>query len=108
MKVKTLDKPSQQEIAKKELSDPSPVIVLFHKEGCPACEACKPAWNTFKSTMAPEGYRILEIEQEAIPLDVLDGIHAFPTYAKHDEKGASETVGAITEPSSIKKKLKIS
>ena len=107
MSVKSLNKPSQQEIAKKELSDPSPVIVLFHKTGCPACEACKPAWNTFKSTMVPEGYRILEIEQEAIPFDVLDGIHAFPTYAKHDEKGASESVGAITEPSLIKKKLKL-
>lgn len=92
---------------KKELEDSSPVVVRFYKATCPACLMSKGAWEGFCASMTSSPYRVLEVEEVAIPDDVLKGISAFPTYAKHDKKGSAHTVGAITDPSMIKEKLKI-
>ena len=92
---------------KKELDDTSPVVVRFYKATCPACLMSKGAWDGFCASMASSPYRVLEVEEVAIPDDVLSGISAFPTYAKHDKKGSAHSVGAITDPSMIKEKLKL-
>ena len=92
---------------KKELEDSSPVVVRFYKATCPACLMSKGAWEGFCASMISSPYRVLEVEEAAIPDDVLTGISAFPTYAKHDKKGSAHSVGAIMEPSAIKTKLKI-
>jgi hypothetical protein len=97
------DKPRVQ----KELDNTSPVVVRFYKATCPACLMSKGAWDGFCATMISSPYRVLEVEEAAIPDDVLGGISAFPTYAKHDKKGSAHTVGAIMDPSMIKEKLKI-
>lgn len=92
---------------KKELEDSSPVVVRFYKATCPACLMSKGAWEGFCASMISSPYRVLEVEEAAIPDDVLTGISAFPTYAKHDKKGSTHSVGAIMDPSLIKTKLKI-
>ena len=92
---------------KKELEDTSPVVVRFYRSTCPACLMSKGAWEGFCASMTSSPYRVLEVEEVAIPDDVLSGISAFPTYAKHDKKGSSHVVGAIMDPSMIKEKLKV-
>ncbi len=92
---------------KKELEDSSPVVVRFYKATCSACLMSKGAWEGFCASMISSPYRILEVEEVAIPADVLEGISAFPTYAKHDKKGSTHTVGAILDPDSIRAKLKL-
>jgi hypothetical protein len=57
--------------------------------------------------MMASPYRMIEVEEDAIPEEVMTGISAFPTYAKHDQKGSSHTVGAILEPAEIGKRLSI-
>ena len=92
---------------KKELEDSSPVVVRFYKATCPACLMSKGAWDGFCASMTSSPYRVLEVEEVAIPDDILRGISAFPTYAKHDKKGSTHTTGAIMDPSMIKEKLKV-
>lgn len=101
--VSEKDKPR----VKKELDDTTPVVVRFYKATCPACLMSKGAWEGFCASMISSPYRVLEVEEAAIPDDVLSGISAFPTYAKHDKKGSTHTVGAIMDPDIIKAKLKI-
>ncbi len=101
--VSEKDKPR----VKKELDDTAPVVVRFYKATCPACLMSKGAWEGFCASMISSPYRVLEVEEAAIPDDVLNGISAFPTYAKHDKKGSAHTVGAIMDPDAIKAKLKI-
>jgi hypothetical protein len=90
-----------------ELENSSPIVVRFYKATCPACQMSKGAWDSYADSMSSSPYRIVEIEESAIPEDVLKGISAFPTYAKHDQKGSSHTVGAILVPSDISKRLSI-
>ena len=92
---------------KNELEDSSPVVVRFYKATCPACLMSKGAWEGFCASMISSPYRVLEVEEVAIPDDILLGISAFPTYAKHDKKGSAHTTGAIMESESIKEKLKL-
>jgi hypothetical protein len=101
MVKKTYSKKSDQKTVKQELEDTSPIVVRFYKATCPACIRSAPAWDQFDMP----GYRVIAVEEQAIPPDVLMGISAFPTYAKHDQKGSSHTVGAITDPNAIMSKL---
>jgi hypothetical protein len=57
--------------------------------------------------MEPTMYRIVEIEADAIPQNILNRISAYPTYAKDDNKGPSHSVGAILDSDQIHNKLKI-
>jgi len=51
-----------------------PVLVLFFMDGCPHCEANKPAWNEAKKKA---GVRTVEIESSATPES--SGVTGFPT-----------------------------
>lgn len=101
--IREKDKPR----VKKELEDESPVVVRFYKATCPACLMSKGAWEGFCASMISSPYRVLEVEETAIPDEVMSGISAFPTYAKHDKKGSAHTVGAIMDSDQIKTKLNL-
>jgi thiol-disulfide isomerase/thioredoxin len=107
MKRKSYTKTAEQKAAKKELEDKTPIVVRFFSETCGACQNSRPAWDQFSAEMAPSSYRIVEIEQEAIPPEILEAIRAFPTYAKSDANGEFHVQGAITDAPDIKKKLKL-
>ena len=100
MPRKAFKKPTDKAKAAQALKKKIPMIVLFYKDGCPACEAAKPVWDRFVSP-----YETLEIEEQAIPDEVLVGIRAFPTYAVSDKKGQRLHQGAITDVSTIKETL---
>jgi glutaredoxin len=51
-----------------------PVLVLFYMDGCPHCEANKPAWEEAKKKT---GVRTVEIESSATPES--SGVTGFPT-----------------------------
>ena len=104
---KTFTSEKDKARVQKELADTSPVVVRFYKSTCNACLMSKSAWDGFCASMASSPYRVLEVEEVAIPEDVIGGISAFPTYAKHDKKGSAHTVGAIMDPDLIKEKLKL-
>ena len=106
MKRKSYKKTDEQRAAKSELEDTTPIVVRFFSETCGACIGSKPAWDQFSAEMAPSSYRIVEIEQEAIPPEIVKAIQAFPTYAKSDENGEFHVQGAITDALKIKKMLK--
>ena len=103
-KKRSYKKKSDHRRVRKELTDTTPIVIRFYKSTCPACQASEPAWNQFCDS-APPGYRVVEVEEEAIPPEILSGISAFPTYAKLDGKGPAHTVGAITDPKLIPIKL---
>jgi len=107
MKKKSYKTEKQRKAAEKELKDDTPIIVFFHKDGCPACINARPAWESFSKEMAPSKYRIVDIEEQAVPLEVMEGITGFPTYAKDDEGGSHAVTGSITNPADIPKKLRI-
>ena len=108
MKRKSFKKESDKSKAHQELQDETPVVVLFFKEGCGACQAARPAWDQFSSGMAGDPHRIIEIEENAIPEMMMQNIRAFPTYAKFDkESGGKHHVGSLTNADDIYKKLKI-
>jgi len=106
-KKKSYTKKADQKHVKQELEKTSPIIVRFYRETCPACQMSRPAWEQFCGEMEPSQYRLVEVEEEAIPLEILQGISAFPTYAKHDQNGSGHTVGAVLTPADLHKKLKV-
>jgi thiol-disulfide isomerase/thioredoxin len=106
MPVKSLKKASQKKEAAKVLQKDEPMVVLFYRETCPACQMARPSWNGFVQN-APQGYMIVEIEEAAIPEELLENITGFPTYAAHDENGDRHVTGAQTDPEQIKKALKL-
>lgn len=94
-------KKSDQATVKQELEDTSPAVVRFYKKTCPACQMSAPAWDA----LDVPGYRVIAVEEQAIPPEVLTNLSAFPTYAVHDKKGNRHVTGAITETALIKEKL---
>jgi hypothetical protein len=107
MKKKSYQTEKHRKAAEKELKNETPIIVFFHKDGCPACIGARPAWDAFTKSMEPSKYRIVDIEEQAIPLEVMEGISGFPTYAKDDEHGSHAVTGSITNPADIPKRLRI-
>jgi hypothetical protein len=103
MVKKKYTKPSEHKKVKQELDDTSPIVVRFYNKDCGACKMSEPAWNQFDMPQ----YRVIAVEQAAIPPDVLAGISAFPTYAVHDKKGSRHVAGAITSPQEIVTKLEL-
>lgn len=94
-------KKSDQATVKQELEDTSPAVVRFYKKTCPACQMSASAWDALRVP----GYRVIAVEEQAIPPEVLTNLSAFPTYAVHDKKGNRHVTGAITETALIKEKL---
>lgn len=86
MSVKTFVGAAKKEDAKKAL-EKRPVLVLFFMEGCPHCEANKPAWDELKKEHPEEEF--VEIEADATPDD--EGVSGFPTM-KHKKADGSEKV----------------
>ena len=107
VKKKSYSKESDKVQVEQELKETSPIVVRFHKQGCPACQMSQPAWDEFSRGMEPTMYRIVEIEENAIPPNILKSISAYPMYAKDDEKGPFHSVGAILDSDQISKKLRI-
>jgi len=93
--MKKYTKASQQNTVRKELQKPDAVVVRFFRIGCPACEGSQGDWDDFckKETK----YKTIEIEEKAIPSEILRSIEGFPTYAKHDENGNHHITGAQKE-----------
>ena len=102
MKKKFTTKRDQKKV-RAELQDSSPVVVRFYSTGCPACQASESAWQAFD---LPE-YRVLSVEEHAIPPEILEKLTAFPTYAKHDLKGSAHVTGAISDTAMIAQKLNV-
>lgn len=65
-----------------------PLLVLFFMNGCPHCEANKPAWDQAKKKIKG-GATVAEIESEATPDSA--GVSGFPTMKYVDATG-KETV----------------
>ena len=86
MSVKKFVGAAKKEDAKKAL-EKRPVLVLFFMEGCPHCEATKPAWEEFKKKYGEKEF--VEIEADATPDD--EGVSGFPTM-KYKKSDGSEKV----------------
>jgi hypothetical protein len=71
----------------KKLLKKQPLLVLFFMDGCPHCEANKPAWEEAKkNSKVPTA----EIEASATPEDEATG---FPTMKYKSSKGTKEISG---------------
>jgi Thioredoxin len=100
--MKKYTKSSDREEVKKELSKDVPMIIRIYRETCPACQMSEKPWKEFCEKQAPQGFSIVEIEEEAMPLEMMNGIQGFPTYAIHDENGENRHhTGALMNPSEI-------
>lgn len=64
-----------------------PAVYRFYKPSCPACEASKTAWETFKSSVGYFGARFTEYDLEATDEDELA-----------DAKRVAENFGVVTVP----------
>lgn len=101
-KAKSYSKTSDQPKVMSEMSQDIPMIVRIHKIGCPACEMSKEPWEDF-SDKSPVGIRVIEVEEQALPPQIANGITGFPTYAVHKggknwhHTGALMDAGAIQE-----------
>ena len=91
--LRSYTKASEKEKVRSELKDTKPVVVRFYRESCPACQMSSASWKLFCSKMKGSSYTCVEIEEEAIPEELLQNITAFPTYAKHDKNGNKKVVG---------------
>lgn len=76
----------KKEEAKKLLKQ-RPLLVLFFMDGCPHCDANKPAWEEAKRKA---GVPTAEIEASATPAEEATG---FPTMKFKSEKGSKEISG---------------
>jgi hypothetical protein len=76
----------KKEEAKKLLKQ-RPLLVLFFMDGCPHCDANKPAWEEAKRKA---GVPTAEIEASATPAEEAIG---FPTMKFKSEKGSKEISG---------------
>jgi thiol-disulfide isomerase/thioredoxin len=97
---RTYSKQEQQDQVYKELSKQEPTIVFIHKEGCPACESARGAWEKFAG-MSPSNFRVLEVEEKALPSVFLNRITGFPTYAVQNGRKIFHHTGAIMDPAGI-------
>ena len=86
MSVKKFTGAAKKEDAKKALGK-RPVLVLFFMNGCPHCEANKPAWEELKKEHPDKEF--VEVESEATPDD--EGVSGFPTM-KHKKEDGTEKV----------------
>ena len=60
-------------------------------------------WKAFCNS-APSDIKIMEVEQEAVPNDVMMGVDGFPTYALHTKEGENKHhTGALMTPGDIHK-----
>jgi len=91
-KPKSYTKPSEKPEVLKELSKDEPMIVRIYSKTCGAC------------IMSPPDIQVMEVEQDAVPDDVMTGVEGFPTYALHTKNGDNKHhTGALMDPKEIQK-----
>ena len=91
---------AKKEEAKKLLKT-SPLLVLFFMEGCPHCEANKPAWDEAKRKA---DVPTAEIDSDATPEEEATG---FPTMKYKSDSGTTETSGQKNSGDEILDELKV-
>jgi len=85
----------------KELLKKQPLLVLFFMDGCPHCEANKPAWEEAKKKA---NVPTVEIEASATPEEEATG---FPTMKYKSSEGTKETSGKKNSGDEILEELKV-
>ena len=85
----------------KELLKTQPLLVLFFMDGCPHCEANKPAWEEAKKKA---NVPTVEIEASATPEEEATG---FPTMKYKSSEGTKETSGKKNSGDEILEELKV-
>ena len=85
----------------KELLKKQPLLVLFFMDGCPHCEANKPAWEEAKKKA---NVPTAEIESSATPEEEATG---FPTMKYKSSEGTKETTGQKKSGDEILDELKV-
>lgn len=82
-----------------------PVLVLFFMDGCPHCEANKPAWDEAKKTANASGVKTAEIEASATPES--SGVSGFPTMKYKDKEisGQKESGDEIIKELGVETKV---
>lgn len=85
----------------KELLKTQPLLVLFFMDGCPHCEANKPAWEEAKKKA---NVPTAEIESSATPEEEATG---FPTMKYKSSEGTKETTGKKNSGDEILDELKV-
>jgi len=85
----------------KELLKTKPLLVLFFMEGCPHCEANKPAWDEAKRKA---DVPTAEIDSEATPSEEATG---FPTMKYTSDSGTTEISGQKESGDEILDELKV-
>ena len=85
----------------KELLKTQPLLVLFFMDGCPHCEANKPAWEEAKKKA---NVPTAEIESSATPEEEATG---FPTMKYKSSEGTKETSGKKNSGDEILDELKV-
>ena len=99
-KAKSYTKQSDQKAVLSEMSQSVPMIVRIHKVGCPACEMSEEPWQEF-CDQSPPGMRIIQVEEQALPPQVMKGIEGFPTYAVHKDGKSWHHTGALMDAGAI-------
>lgn len=87
--------------AARKLLKTKPLLVLFFMDGCPHCDANKPAWEQAKKEA---GVPTAEIEASAAPEEEATG---FPTMKYKSESGTKEISGQKATGDEILKELKV-
>ena len=102
MSAKVLRGADKKKDAEKLLKE-RPILVLFFMDGCPHCEANKPAWDALKKE---SNVPVAEIEASATP--ETSGVTSFPTVKLIKENGEEETTeGAKQSAAEIKRELRM-
>lgn len=87
--------------AAKKLLKKQPLLVLFFMDGCPHCEANRPAWEEAKkNSKVPTA----EIEASATPEEEATG---FPTMKYKSSKGTKEISGQKSSGDEILNELEV-
>ena len=102
-KPKSYTKSSEKPAVLQELSEDVPMLVRIYSKTCGACQMSEKPWKAFCNS-APSDIKIVEVEQEAVPDDVMMGVDGFPTYALHTKDGENKHhTGALKKPGDIHK-----
>jgi len=91
---------TKKEEARKLLKT-QPLLVLFFMDGCPHCEANKPAWEEAKKEA---DVPTAEIDADATPEEEANG---FPTMKYKSKEGTKETSGEKKSGDEILDELKV-
>jgi len=84
--MKTFTSPGDVEAVKKLMKE-KPIIIFFFMEGCPHCDATRPAWSNLKTAGLP--YEFAEVESAAVPPE--SGITGFPHFQVVRKNGDVKT-----------------